>query len=492
MTYQDKLSKLTFLIPIFNLKDERLENFKFVLSKIKEVTDNILVVEQVWNKKEHSEASKFTKLIGVKYLPVKIDDIHIHKSKLINVGTNKIQTEFVWVNDSDCYLKFKKVISQLELTHSFIQPYQQARFLQKPQSELLLRGQSVDIEYNYSHLENRSGCLYGALSFIFNKKEFISVGMLDERFIGWGYEDTELCYRIIHKNYNIKIEAGIYGIHLYHPPSEKDGQNIEFFKKIYKETYSNISNTISGYYTNIFFKNVAKISIITLFRGNLFFLENITKFLLENITTTNFNIVWVVNCNNLDFIKQIQIKQKELCNKLNINVDIILNEDLGGHNNTNYLKGPHKEIASIYNTIFFNETSNFAITLEDDVTPPSGGIDNLIESFAKIKDVAAVAGIYVDRFNSIYNGKNNLICGDLIDQNSIDDKLITCIKNQGIKPALNIPGGFTIYNTDIIKKNLPINCIVNDGILVGWDWYLSGKMKNRIYFNTDILCDHLI
>ena len=39
-----KLDKFTFLIPIFNLKDERYENFKYVLSKIKEVTDNILVV----------------------------------------------------------------------------------------------------------------------------------------------------------------------------------------------------------------------------------------------------------------------------------------------------------------------------------------------------------------------------------------------------------------------------------------------------------------
>jgi hypothetical protein len=51
MTYQDKLDRFTFLIPIFNLKDERLKNFKFVLSKIKEVTKNILVVEQVKIKK---------------------------------------------------------------------------------------------------------------------------------------------------------------------------------------------------------------------------------------------------------------------------------------------------------------------------------------------------------------------------------------------------------------------------------------------------------
>jgi hypothetical protein len=113
MTYQDKLDKFTFLIPIFNLKDERLDNFKFILPKIKEITDNILVVEQVKNKKDRSEAYNFTKSLGIEYLPVKVNDDHIHKSKIINVGTDKIKTEFVWVNDSDCYLKFKKVIELL-------------------------------------------------------------------------------------------------------------------------------------------------------------------------------------------------------------------------------------------------------------------------------------------------------------------------------------------------------------------------------------------
>ena len=115
MTYKEKLDKFTILIPIFNLERDgnRLDNFKYILNKVLESRCNILVVEQVLNKDEDTISKQICKNLNVDYHPVEVNDTCIHKSKLINVGTDRIQTEFVWVNDSDCYIKFKKAIRQI-------------------------------------------------------------------------------------------------------------------------------------------------------------------------------------------------------------------------------------------------------------------------------------------------------------------------------------------------------------------------------------------
>jgi hypothetical protein len=174
-----------FLIPIFNLKNERYENFKYVLSKIKEVTDNILVVEQVKNNRP-TKSKKYTESLGINYLPVLVDDDSIHKSKLINIGTDNIQTEFVWVNDSDCYLKFQKVIDQLDFRYNFIQPYSVGKYISKEETEKIFNGKSVQIEFDYKRLSQAGQhiipgtlyyvAMYGALSFIYRKNTFEQIG----------------------------------------------------------------------------------------------------------------------------------------------------------------------------------------------------------------------------------------------------------------------------------------------------------------------------
>jgi hypothetical protein len=269
MTYQDKLDKFTFLIPIFNLKDERLENFKFVLSKIKEVTDNILVVEQVINKKECSEAYEFTKSIGVEYLSVKIDDKHIHKSKIINVGTEKIKTEFVWVNDSDCYLKFKKVIEQLDLRHNFIQPYNVAKYIEKEDTDKIINNEPVNIEFNYSKLHETGQhivpgtlyyvAMYGALSFICRKYAFKKIGAMNEKYTGWGLEDNSLCMRMFMSGpkFDIINQAGI---HLYHPRGNykeklecsRTLNNIKVYEEEFGGIYTDLHQHLRDYYTSAF------------------------------------------------------------------------------------------------------------------------------------------------------------------------------------------------------------------------------------------------
>ena len=275
MTYQDKLDKFTFLIPIFNLKDERLDNFKFILPKIKEITDNILVVEQVKNKKDRSEAYNFTKSLGIEYLPVKVNDDHIHKSKIINVGTDKIKTEFVWVNDSDCYLKFKKVIELLDLRHNFIQPYNIAKYIEKEDTNKIINNEPVNIEFNYSRLHETGQyvvpgtlyyvAMYGALSFIYRKYAFKKIGGMNEKYTGWGLEDNSLCMRMFMSELTSFESVGFdiinqAGIHLFHPRGdykeklqcERSLSNVKVYEREFEGICIDLHRRLRDYYKSLF------------------------------------------------------------------------------------------------------------------------------------------------------------------------------------------------------------------------------------------------
>jgi predicted glycosyltransferase involved in capsule biosynthesis len=294
-----KLDKFTFLMPIFNLKDERYENFKYVLAKIKEVTDNIIVVEQVKNKRS-TKSKKFTESLGVKYLPVLIDDDSIHKSKLINIGTDNIQTEFVWVNDSDCYLKFQKVIDQLDFRHNFIQPYDVGKYISKEETEKIFNGESVQIEFAYSKLSETGQhitpgtlyyvSMYGALSFLYNKKAFYKIGGMNENYTGWGLEDNSLCMRMFeYKDARLDI-INLSGIHLYHPRGGYEAEqyndrtinNVRFYEEEFNNKSYALHDKLVSYYKK---RDENKIAIIgiersgtTLLREGIFRILNLTDY----------------------------------------------------------------------------------------------------------------------------------------------------------------------------------------------------------------------
>ena len=226
MTYKEKLDIFTFLVPIFNLEGDRLENFKFVLSKLVETEANILVVEQVPDKRKKTIPKELCKKLNVDYLPVKVDDTYIHKSKLINVGTDHIKTEFVWVNDSDCYIKFREAIKLIDFRYNFIQPYKVGKYLEEEESIKIRNNQKTNIDFNYQK-DNQKGhiytgshsyvAMYGALSFIYQKNAFFKIGKMNENYKGWGLEDNSLCLRVLKNSVSFSVLDLISAIHLYHP-----------------------------------------------------------------------------------------------------------------------------------------------------------------------------------------------------------------------------------------------------------------------------------
>jgi len=231
MTYKEKIDKFTFLVPIFNLEGDRLENFKFVLSKLVETEANILVVEQVnTSRNKKSAAADISEKLNVNYVTVKINDKSIRKSVIINRGTDIIDTEFVWVNDCDCYLKFNDILKIIDTKYDFIQPYIYAKMLDINDSNKIRKNIPTEICFDSNLISG-----FGTLSFIYRKKAFLNIGGMNEDARGWGFEDRELDKRVKSANY-VKILKHK-GIHLYRPKS-RDFDPLMYILERVEEKYS--------------------------------------------------------------------------------------------------------------------------------------------------------------------------------------------------------------------------------------------------------------
>jgi len=211
-------SDITFVIPAYNLKAHRINNLKFILPFIIGTNSKVLLVEQVKeNKSELSGllseiinnewASNFSHLLYIH------DSDLIHKPGIINWATkNHVDTKYVWVNDVDFYMKYAQAF-QTEWTEDFIQPYSVGKKLSENDTNRIINGEKISVSYD--DMDSRYISMYGALSFIFDKERFLSIGGMDESLYGWGKEDVELSRRVEENHTVQKIE--LKGIHLYHP-----------------------------------------------------------------------------------------------------------------------------------------------------------------------------------------------------------------------------------------------------------------------------------
>ena len=209
---------ITFIIPIFDLVDDRLNNLKFILPYILSTGCKVLLVEQT--KTDESNLTNVVDKIVAKefYSNFKhLFYIHgsnlIHKTGIINWAVkNHVDTEYVWVNDVDFYMRYGDVFLE-SWEANFIQPYDTAKKLTKSDSEILIAGNALNVNYSDKSAEYIS--LYSALSFIFNKEAFLNIGGMDESLLGVGKEDLEFSSRL--KYTETKVQTlGFRGVHLWH------------------------------------------------------------------------------------------------------------------------------------------------------------------------------------------------------------------------------------------------------------------------------------
>ena len=227
------MNDITIVVPTFKLENERFDNFKFIVKRVCDSRIPVIIVEQTINNLP-TNVLKYIKYLDksyISYFPVLIDDVHMHKSKIVNVASSFIKTKYLWLVDADCYLKYEQVLKQVD-NQDVIKPFKYVVHLNKSETQELFKHGQVHIKKETRSLVKQ----FGPLSFIIKKYLFEQIGGLNENFIGYGWEDLEFANRVKKK---FKVDQiNLNGVHLYHKKANEHENN----KYIYKTLISSVEN----------------------------------------------------------------------------------------------------------------------------------------------------------------------------------------------------------------------------------------------------------
>ena len=179
-----------------------------------------------------------------------------HKTWLINKIIKYVHTQYMWVVDCDFFMNFDQLqISDSILNqYKFIQPYYYSRDLTYKQTLELHQSKEPHVDCTRPELlQSRLVNIYGALSFIFDISSFVDIGAMNESYIGWGYEDYDLFFRVHGNNdsANYYINKETHGYHMYHDvPLDKETYAAENYKVLESHGYNlqNVNTILKNHY----------------------------------------------------------------------------------------------------------------------------------------------------------------------------------------------------------------------------------------------------
>ena len=210
---------MTIIIPIYNLRGSRFNNFCFLIKQLKNVESEIIVCEQHSN--QSVNVNRFlSRFKRVKYICNNTNFDYFNKSHLINLALKEVTTEFTWMVDADFFTDYQYVIEQVNTKYNysdFIRPFSEIILLDKNETETLFSLNKVVL----CNEEYQSNSQDGKYSFIVRTDVFKSCGGLNEDFKGWGFQDLDFVYNRLptdaRKDY-INKQA----FHLHHEKAKKE------------------------------------------------------------------------------------------------------------------------------------------------------------------------------------------------------------------------------------------------------------------------------
>ena len=209
-----KINSISILVPIFDLKSERLRNFIFVLNNlIKQISDSpIYVFEQNSDNNLKDEIiEKFKR--NIIYRKYNFGNV-FNKSKIINKLIEQVNTDYVLIIDSDFFADYSKIENYLKRTNAdLIKPFDKVILLDKQESDLCCNSGFICL----SGRKNYNTAL-GKFSVAFKTNLAKLCNGYNENYLGWGFQDLDFVKKRLNaKNTKtIKINTA----HLYHPVSK--------------------------------------------------------------------------------------------------------------------------------------------------------------------------------------------------------------------------------------------------------------------------------
>lgn len=217
------LKDTTFIIPVRLDSVIRLENLVLTVDCIqKDFDTNIIVLEAA----SYSNGIISCLLKDIDYWFVEDKDPIYHRTKYLNMMAKSVKTDIISLWDTDIILEAEQIwdsVQQLrENNYDVVFPYN-GDFLDT--SDILRNHywKHRDIEFLKKHKDKMNslytvdgiiGALGGAI--FLKTGNYLSCGMDNEDFYGWGLEDGERYYRWLEYDYRIYRSKGCL-FHLYHP-----------------------------------------------------------------------------------------------------------------------------------------------------------------------------------------------------------------------------------------------------------------------------------
>jgi predicted glycosyltransferase involved in capsule biosynthesis len=212
---------ITFIVPIFNLSGERLNNFESLLHVFKKIDCNIIIAEQ------NPHFDKEIKFKNFTHKFIKIDSNVMCKALLLNKATENIDTEYLWFCDADFYLPYNEILKLIK-NQNIIKPFSYAIYLSQEETNHFIKGEEIKIKQNEQKpIINK----FGPLSFIVKNKIFKRINGFNPNYIGYGFQDLDIANRLS-DFYNVD-ELNFIGLHLYHERAIENPNNFILYNKLF-------------------------------------------------------------------------------------------------------------------------------------------------------------------------------------------------------------------------------------------------------------------
>ncbi len=232
VTKKPNYDEVTFILPFHNGDKDREENLLIVLNYLCSIGVKDVIISELDTEKKVSylEEKYSDKFNSFKYIFTKHDGM-FNKSKSINIGIKNTKKEHIIIHDCDVLLPKK----QYDQALSFIYEYDVIFFFDRKIKQITDKKEFVDNNFDFSKVKNPVMFSVGADGGLIeiNRKSVESIGLFNENFNGYGYEDQEFVLRTDIFNLDvIRLPYTIY--HLYHSHSKSIDNKLENFKKLKK------------------------------------------------------------------------------------------------------------------------------------------------------------------------------------------------------------------------------------------------------------------
>lgn len=234
-TKHDLENNFTFIIPVKIDCENRKTNLESVIEFI---GDNFVNYEIII-----SEQDEFSKLNLKKQKHVFDQNLsNYHKTKCVNLATKLITTEFGCMYDSDYIVTPNSLFhcfNKLKQGYDFAHPSIGMNiYFNKQHTALFFKNKKFPLHDQITYHHFFDPAHYPGLCFMFNVKSYFEVGLENENFITWGFEDHERFIRIEKLNKKTYYSPAC-GYHLWHPRKSDFYYKVKFIDDKIVEYFNN-------------------------------------------------------------------------------------------------------------------------------------------------------------------------------------------------------------------------------------------------------------